>query len=279
MAHALLFASAALAFADPALAPPNDTVIAVGGYQMHLVIHRGSVPVVLVMESGGGANLGAWAGVDSMLVRRTGATVVTYDRAGFGSSTIGPADITPRDQVRHLHEALDRLGTPRDRVLIGTSYGGLMSVLHARMFPDRVRGLVLVDPMNPRFVAATGDFIHTTVPKITDPKTGRDSALARMIRTFPTLIADPDVGDEGVAAPIVVVTAGEKWFRNAMADSAWRASHQAMVGAGGNRRLSIAVGSGHDVAASRPDLVVEAVGDLLRDFPKRSDQFGRGRER
>ena len=115
------------------------------------------------MESGGGASLAAWSGVEARLAERSGATVVAYDRAGFGESGMGPAELTPRQQVRQLHEALERLGTPPDRIVVGHSYGGLLSVLHAHLYPKRVRGLVLVDPMNARFVKATGDFVQSTV--------------------------------------------------------------------------------------------------------------------
>jgi pimeloyl-ACP methyl ester carboxylesterase len=49
---------------------------------------------------------------------------VAYDRAGFGRSGTGPADLTPREQIRQLHETLERLGTPPARIVVGTSYGG-----------------------------------------------------------------------------------------------------------------------------------------------------------
>jgi pimeloyl-ACP methyl ester carboxylesterase len=75
----------------------QDTMVDVGGYRMHLVVHRGSEPVTVVMESGGGDDVAGWAGVDSALARRTGATVVAYDRAGFGRSGTGPAELTPRE--------------------------------------------------------------------------------------------------------------------------------------------------------------------------------------
>jgi hypothetical protein len=39
--------------------PPavHDTLVDVGGYAMHLVVHRGSRPATVVMESGGGDDL------------------------------------------------------------------------------------------------------------------------------------------------------------------------------------------------------------------------------
>ena len=53
-------------------------------------------------------------------------------------------------------------------------------------------GIVLVDPMNPRFVEATGDFVYSTVREPADPANDRERALVRMIRGFPALVADGD---------------------------------------------------------------------------------------
>jgi hypothetical protein len=42
------------------LAAPQDTLIDVGGYRMHLLVHRGTRPLTIVMEAGGGSGLGDW---------------------------------------------------------------------------------------------------------------------------------------------------------------------------------------------------------------------------
>jgi pimeloyl-ACP methyl ester carboxylesterase len=251
------------AVASASLPPAVDTLLDVGGYRMHLVVHRGTRPLTLVLESGGGASLDAWSGVDTVLARRTGATVVGYDRAGFGRSDLGPWDLTPRRQSAQLDDALDRLGTPRDRIVVGHSYGGVLATLQAHLFPRRVRGLVLVDPMNVRFVAATGDFVYTTVPHIEHPANAGDSATARLVRTFDGLVRDPDAGDAGLRVPIVVITAGEPWWKKAEIDGAWRASHEAIAQAGPGRRLLVADRSDHDVTEKRPDIIVEAVLSLI----------------
>jgi pimeloyl-ACP methyl ester carboxylesterase len=249
-----------LAFANPSTPPvPLDTLVEVDGYRLHLVVHRGTKPLTIVMESGGGATLAAWSGVDSLVAARTGATVVTYDRAGFGGSETGPGDLTPQRQVEHIDRALEKLKTPPTRIVVGTSYGGLMAVLHAHRFRGKTRGLVLVDAMNPRFVTATGEFIYSTVPRIERPVTKRDTALARLVSTFDTVIHDPRASDVGLGIPIVVITAGEGWLGNATADQAWRASHEAIAAAASGRRLVVADRSKHDIARSRPDTIIDAV--------------------
>ncbi|HSL70714.1 MAG TPA: alpha/beta hydrolase, partial [Longimicrobiales bacterium] len=117
---------------------PLDTMVDVGGHRLHFRIHRGSIPITIVMESGGGATLERWGGVDTELARRTKATVVAYERAGFGGSELGPLELAPTTQVRQLGAALERLDTPPRRIVIGHSYGGLMAVVHADFYRDQV---------------------------------------------------------------------------------------------------------------------------------------------
>jgi pimeloyl-ACP methyl ester carboxylesterase len=238
---------------------PLDTFVDVGGYHLHMVVYRGTRPMTIVMESGGGASLAAWSGVEARLAERTGATVVAYDRAGFGESGMGPADLTPRQQVRQLHEALEQLGTAPDRIVVGHSYGGLLALLQAHLYPEHVRGLVLVDPMNARFVKATGDFVQATVPHIEHPISAKDTAIARMVRTFDALASDGAASDAGLELPIVVVTAGKAWWKKADIDRAWRDSHRAIADAGRHRRLVVADGSDHNIPEMRPDAIVQAV--------------------
>jgi pimeloyl-ACP methyl ester carboxylesterase len=238
---------------------PLDTLVDAGGYRMHLVLYRGTRPLSIVMESGGGASLSEWSGVEQELAARTGATVIAYDRAGFGQSETGPYTLTPQQQVQQLNLVLEQLRTPAPRLIVGHSYGGVMAVLHAHLYPGNVRGLVLVDPMNPRFVQATGDFVYSTVPHIEHPSSARDTALARLVNTFDGLIHDGDVGDAGLEIPIVIITAGERWWGKEDIDRAWRASHTAMAEAAPRRRLVVADRSAHDIPAKRPDTIIEAV--------------------
>jgi pimeloyl-ACP methyl ester carboxylesterase len=195
---------------------------------------------------------------------RTGATVVVYDRAGFGQSDLGPMDLTPRRQIEQLDRVLTRLHTPTDRILIGHSYGGLLAVAHAHLQPARVRGLILVDPMNQRFVTATGDAVYSTVPKIEHPTTTRDSAVARLVNTFDGLVRDPTASDADLTIPIIVITAGVPfWGRTPDLDGPWRASHSAIAEARPGRRLVVAEGSAHDIPAKRPDTIVDAAMSMV----------------
>ena len=248
----------------PQATVPIDTLIDFGGYRVHCRIHRGTAPMTILMESGGGATLGGWGGLDSVLARRTHATVVAYDRAGFGQSELGPSDLDPVAQVQQVGAALDRLGVPSRRIVVGASYGGLMAIVHANVFADRVAGIVLVDPMSARFVDATGDFVYSTVPHITDPRNDGERATARLVRTFESILNRARAAEPALRQPMVVITSSRSmWGNREREDRAWRTSHEAIAASAPARRLVIAENSGHQIAFDRPDTIIDAVVSLL----------------
>jgi len=241
-----------------------DTMVDVGGYRVHCRIHRGTIPLTILMETGGAATLASYGGLDSVLARRTNATVVAYERAGFGESELGPPRLDPITQVNQAGTLLDRLGVPSRRILVGHSYGGLMVVAHADLYRDQIAGVVLVDPMNSRFVDATGDFVYSTVPHITQPRNDRERAIARLVNTFDTLLNSARVAEPKIRAPMVVITSSRSmWDNRVREDRAWRASHEVIVAAAPNRRLVVAENSGHQIALDRPDTVIDAVVSLV----------------
>jgi pimeloyl-ACP methyl ester carboxylesterase len=98
---------------------------------------------VVVFEAGMGASHHMWGAVVPLVAERT--STVAYDRSGLGRS---PADTAPRTLWRladDLIDVLDHLGAGRF-VLVGHSWGGPVMRLAASRVPERIAGLVLVDP-------------------------------------------------------------------------------------------------------------------------------------
>ncbi|HYR12390.1 MAG TPA: alpha/beta hydrolase family protein [Longimicrobium sp.] len=246
---------------------PVDTMVSVGDHSLHLVIRRGTRPLTIVLEAGGGSDLGGWYEVPALLARETGATVVAYDRAGFGRSEPGAPDLTPDQEIGNLYGALSAVAVPEKTVHVGHSYGGLLALLSAARFPDRVQGVVLVDPMNPRFVASTGDFVFSTAQRIENPSTVREHATMRLINGFPDLLNKVGAAEPALVQPIVIVTAGRPWWGRADIDQAWRQSHTDIAAASPLRRLIVAQRSQHDVPQQEPETIVAAV--TLLDLPDR----------
>jgi pimeloyl-ACP methyl ester carboxylesterase len=77
---------------------------------------------------------------------------VTYDRAGYGASEVGPLPRDSRTEVEELRALLARLKIPRPYILVGHSLGGLNVQVYARFHPEEVAGMVLLVPPPLRFI-------------------------------------------------------------------------------------------------------------------------------
>ncbi len=128
--------------------PPPGQLVDVGGYRMHLYCTGEGSPTV-ILDAGQPLGVSSWAWIQPELAKTT--RVCAYDRAGLGWSESAPAN-TPRDgeqMARELHTLLHNAGIPGPYVLVGHSYGGLVTRLFAGAYPDEVDGLVWVEALHP----------------------------------------------------------------------------------------------------------------------------------
>jgi pimeloyl-ACP methyl ester carboxylesterase len=105
---------------------------------------RGSGPMVVLEGPGGGeGTTGAYGGLEERLVDF--ATVLTYDRAGSGRSD-GPAHRRVAEIADDLDALIRAMGCAVPVVVVGWSSGGSVAEMFAVRHPDKVAGLVLLDP-------------------------------------------------------------------------------------------------------------------------------------
>jgi pimeloyl-ACP methyl ester carboxylesterase len=119
-------------------------MIDIGGRALHWNVSGEGTPTV-VLDAGIAASSLSWA----LVVREVAefAAVATYDRAGFGWSDPALHRCTALDSARDLALLLDRVDIPGPLVLVGHSFGGLIARIFQQLSPERVAGLVLVDPI------------------------------------------------------------------------------------------------------------------------------------
>ena len=98
-----------------------------------------------ILEAGFGGSSTDWRDVQPQLGRTT--RTCAYDRAGLGSSVAMPGVHDADDEVRDLQQLLFSARIAPPYVLVGHSYGGLLSRLYAYEHPRDVAGMVLVDAM------------------------------------------------------------------------------------------------------------------------------------
>jgi pimeloyl-ACP methyl ester carboxylesterase len=111
------------------------------------VTQAGADSPVVVFEAGAGDGKESWDRVAPAVADFT--TTFTYSRRGYGLTGPAPWKRDGAGVVEELRHHLATRGLRPPYVLVGHSLGGLYMELFAKLHPDEVAGLVLVDPTHP----------------------------------------------------------------------------------------------------------------------------------
>ncbi len=144
-AAGLLFQFVATAF-DARRFPPPGRLVDLGGHRLHLQCQGAGVPVV-ALEAGNLSFSLQWAWIAPGVARTT--RVCAYDRAGYGWSDPAPWPPIAGRQADDLARLLEIAGEPGPYVLVGHSYGALVTRAFAARYPEATAGVVLIDPAHP----------------------------------------------------------------------------------------------------------------------------------
>ena len=246
-------------------APPSATGgrVDVGGRALYLDCTGVGGPTV-VLEGGATAD---WAAVQPAVAGF--ARVCSYDRPNSPGSRSDPTpERTAQEVVDDLRAMLTAAGEPGPYVLVGHSLGDLYVQLYAYQHPQEVAGLVLVDPTPEEFSARLGELLAslgTPVPArppgIPAPVEEASIEQMRAARAAGTLRPMPLVvlshgraGDPAERPPGWPLAEEERIFRQL---------HEELVRLVPNGRHVVAEGVGHDIHRERPELVVEAVRQVV----------------
>ena len=250
----------------------GDALVDVGGYQLHFRVIDGRSPTI-VLESGGGMDSLQWSALKPELSRRTGLSIVSYDRAGFGESDLPLIAYSAVEEVAGLRKGLERLGLAKEVLLVGHSYSGLLIQLYAHQYPESVIGIVLIDPNTVAFVDTIGGPQKVMeifpLPTTTPPLSKFQQAILRQMAAFDKTIETVRKAPLPYNIPAIVITAGQPWLPTQEQNEAFRAGQEAIVASAPNRSLVVAEGIGHNIPAERPDIVVLAIEELIREIASR----------
>jgi len=126
---------------------PTTSRVKVSSDTIAYFVKHGQGPAV-VFQSGLGDGKSVWESVVDKMPESV--TLFAYDRPGYGDS---PTSTDPRDPcsvARELHALLRVSGIMPPYVLVGHSLGGSYQFHFAKLFPEEVAGLVLLDPTHPK---------------------------------------------------------------------------------------------------------------------------------
>ena len=258
----------------PASAPPTAMTaqqIAVGN-QPWLVetASAGNGRFTVIFESGFGTGLNAWRKVAPEVARV--AQVLSYSRAGHGKSEPRPEPRTIAQNTLELEQliAASRLAPPY--ILVGHSYGGLLARSFAARNPDKVAGMVLVDPSDERF--------NPALRKLDAERAAADDrAFAAIVpaKFQPELKLLQPVLDSGVLplggklpdVPTIVLTSvrqadkPEFFLETPEAVAIKRDLHADFVRQFSAGSQVVTAKSGHNIQLEEPELVIEAVNKVM----------------
>jgi pimeloyl-ACP methyl ester carboxylesterase len=221
------------------------------------------VPTVLI-EAGGGTSfetlysweraLGFRPGWLDVIVGIEKATrVCIYDRAGLGRSGKAPLPRTSTDVAADLHSLLrnEKIATPI--ICVGQSFGGSNCRIFASMYPKLVAGMVLVD---------TTDADSRVAPDLSKTAEWIDleanSALLRKAK---------GIGDK----PLIVLTASPTSTdpmippeQQQEVNRIHQELQRELSGISTRSRQVIATKAGHNIQREEPQLVIDAVLDVVK---------------
>lgn len=256
----LLFSAAlALAVASCAsLQPEQRTTTQFGSFSYS---SAGTGSPAVVFESGLGDGREAWKPLFADVGKF--ATVFAYDRSGYGDSRATVEDRSAREIVEELRALLKAAHVEPPYVLVGHSIGGLYANLFARMHPDEVAGVVLVDARPPDFserCKAAGALVCAP-PAWLMPFVGGGS-LAEY-KWAPKGMQQVRDAAPFPPVPLVVVTGTHKPFEGKAFNDLWLETQAEMSRLSPYGRHVICDHCGHYVHQDDPALVVEAVRDVV----------------
>lgn len=252
------------------------THVTIGPHRISVFVVGSGGPAV-VIEPAFGGRAQSWQALAEALGEDT--TVVTYDRAAYGTSSRATDRRMPHDIARDLHGVLDAVGIERPIILVGHSAGGLYVRAFAELYPEQVAGMVLIDssheaqeqvlrdslPWRIRLLEALTVPLLTIVPRKTRSGADRRSIIREFQAIKRLTAADQPLALAALGdRPLVVLTraprAGgepaEDWRR-------WHGLHEELARLSTNSRHQVTEQPGHYIHNREPDLVTAAIRDVL----------------
>jgi len=172
---------------------PHQRIDVGGGRRMNLHCMGTGSPTV-VFESGLSDWSNTWALIQPAVAKSTRACA--YDRPGMGYSDPATAPRTPDAAVKDLKRLLDGAGIKEPVVLVGHSLGGFYAKLFAVTYPERVAGLVLVDPSEERLWERVGPALSSRfgAALVRTAREEADEGIGALMAHFETCAAEAKTG-------------------------------------------------------------------------------------
>lgn len=211
----------------------------------------------IVFETGLGSTILTW---DTILDSIKGfAGTFVYNRPGYGSSSFVNAPQTVREVAEQLNQNLLATGQKPPYILVGHSAGGLYINMYARLYPEKVAGVVFIDSSHPDqfeyFRKEQRMMYNMLLTSTSKGKRRYESSIVQSTHLdFKNAPAFPDV-------PVTVLTAGKKssFLENDKMRKKWIDFQSDLAALSSNSKHIIVKGSGHFIHRNKPELVIREI--------------------
>ena len=250
-----------------ALSGPFADLIDIGGHALWLNCQGEGSPTVILESGSPGMTANDWSGLQSSVAQFT--HVCAYDRANVGSSNPAPTPRTVQQMADDLDALLHSASIPGPYVLAAFSFGPWVSRVYASQHPADVAGLVLIDPESEDLEARWKAVLpaEMTADWIADYWGGNPEGIALaesedQVRNATPLPQVPliVIGHGDASADTHLIPAG---WPGEVLDPIWKelVAKQAELIPGG--RLVVAEQSDHGIPFVQPEIIVDAVRDVV----------------
>jgi len=240
-----------------------DTTIDASPYKLHFRILKGKNSPVL-FESGGGQDASQWDSVAAKVNHSLQATVITYDRAGFGQSSFDTLGYTILQEIKSLEFAMQKLGYINNNLLlVGHSLGSFYNRIYAARHPNQVRGVILIDPRIPSYQDM--QFARKTFQGI-----NRKDYEAQYLSLYYLLARMETTSDYvrqtplSATIPMLDIMAENGPFEDEAENERFKADQRNLVKGYKNRKLVLAKGSSHNIPHDKPTMIIEQIVNFYR---------------
>jgi pimeloyl-ACP methyl ester carboxylesterase len=120
-----------------------DRFVEIDGHKQH-ILDMGSGSPVVIFITGAGADLKNFSAVQTEIAKRT--RTLSYDRAGIGLSEELDTERTVDHFAVELNEILEKENIEPPYLVVSHSLGGFIARWYVHAYPDKVAGMVLIDP-------------------------------------------------------------------------------------------------------------------------------------
>lgn len=239
-----------------------DTLVDVGTHKLHFNIIKGN-GIPILFEAGGGAIGTTWNSILEPIFKITGTTLITYDRAGQGKSTI---DTLGTDVKKHgiinlvedLETGLKKLGYDKEIILVAHSYGGYLATLYSTRHPTLVKSVVLIDVNHNYFDKYVEEHIQSAAKFLPEFKKNKLGLYYQLINLRETTKMMSKLSIP-LNIPVVDFVNGISPFKETDKVEFWKECHKKFV-EGHPKSIGItAFECGHSIWYQNPSLVINTI--------------------